>query len=187
MWTWLQANQGPILALGTVGLFAVTTLYVFRTGALARSAERSAASAERLVQLDVLPLVFARSGTRANGSGGQSIEITVRNVGRTAALNVYAWFRIGEEDSDYMTFGSGRVALLLKPGDEATSEVEINQDQGEAFDQEPSVVVAIASYQDAFGGYYKTEWKANDIGVYKALSVGPPVWEQLNISRNHNM
>ena len=86
-----------------------------------------------------------------------------------------------------MTFGSGRVALILEPGDEASRQIEIKQDQGEAFDQEPSAVFAITSYQDAFGGNYKTEWKANDIGVYKAVSVGPPVWERLNISRNHNM
>jgi len=181
-WTWLQDNQGPLVAIGTVALVVVTVVYVIKTGALARSAERSAASAERLVQLEVLPLAYARRGGHSKGAGRQqSIQLVVKNVGPAAALNVYGWFRIGEETEDgYQTFGSVLMTPILDPGTHATRGVEITDEQGQAFEQDPSPVYCIAQFSDGFGGTYKTEWQWNEISLFELVGQGPPRWEQIN-------
>lgn len=105
---------GSILALcGLTGWYSVETRRIAHASKdAAVAAQQSAESAERLLQLETIPIVWAHAGKRLQGEGNQGwVRLEVHNSGRGAALRVRC--SVTTDDGD--VFGPELIVDALDP------------------------------------------------------------------------
>jgi hypothetical protein len=98
-------HSGSVIAVATVVLVIVTSVYVWLTGQMAVAADKEATATNRLAremtedrELSVRPVLVCIEAslgttTRADGVSYKAPAVIIRNIGRGPAINVVIWGR----------------------------------------------------------------------------------------------
>lgn len=95
-WEWVDNNSAGIMALLTLALVVVTSVYAWLTRAMAAQMEKSYGLTEKSYRYNVLPIVVGSRGNDFDGppAAGRSWELVIRNCGQGVALDVVATLRL---------------------------------------------------------------------------------------------
>jgi hypothetical protein len=171
-----------ITIMSFVVLAALTAWYAYQTQELAiqakaaiDAAQRSAESAERMLQLESLPIVWGRTSSVASGGHqGAEVEVIVHNVGRGVALDVTA--AVAFQDGSVR--GPLAMASELTPttgGAAQRTRMSINQHKQMATGD----FSVKCEFSDAAGRRYQTRGRGSSAEVVEMLGDGnrtQPAW-----------
>lgn len=139
-------------AIGTIALALTTAIYVILTNRLARAAQQSANAAERLLLIELAPVVHLAGLSGSSSRETAQIVLSLRNVGKSAALNIEAEFEGGAEPIELRPV----LDVLQADGQPAPIGIQTSVQTFRSYVQDtPRQHKATIHYQDAMGNRYQ--------------------------------